>query len=339
MNRQNNRQFESISSHKTLVNVVLSCDQSMRLDRYLKIQYPHFTQGQIEKKIRQKDIKLNNQKTSAKTLLKNADIIEIYDPSINNRVKDVKTEFSQSVKSLATKIIGEYKIFEDENILVINKPSGLGSQGGEAMSISIAEALEYLNYKTLKDHVNEGYKIVHRLDKETSGVFLIAKTRLAATKITKAFSERKIEKEYIAILDGIPEQKKGIIKNYLRKNIKDKKQYILDKNDDTGEYAETLYSVMAESDIYNICLVKFLPKTGRMHQLRVHAVSIGCPIYGDKKYNIKANNAKHLLLHAYKISLDKTIIGKDYEFYAPIPAHFKKILQIFNQGIDSDVKI
>jgi 23S rRNA pseudouridine955/2504/2580 synthase len=133
---------------------------------------------------------------------------------------------------------------------------------------------------------------VHRIDKETSGILLIAKNRDAAITLTKAFADRIIKKEYIAILHGVPCDNSGVI------------DIAID-----GKSAHTEYDVLSYNGQYSI--VSFLPLTGRMHQIRVHASSLGCPIVGDKIYNNVNDDSEHMMLHAYKIYVPALFATRD----------------------------
>ncbi|MDX1924265.1 MAG: RluA family pseudouridine synthase [Rickettsiaceae bacterium] len=313
--------------------IVQLSENQMRLDRYVKSIYPNLTQGMIEKLIRNKDIKVNNIRQKANYMLKSNDEVEIYIPFEAQNETLQEQEFSPGSKALASKILSEYKIFQDENILAINKPSQLASQGGTNLSISIDEAINYLNKDISPSMVNDGYRICHRLDKSTSGVFLIACNRGAAQKITESFAAKTISKKYIAILSGVPKQDNGIVKNYLTKDVKNQIQVISNE----GDYAETEYEVLAKNN--HRSLVLFTPKTGRMHQIRVHAKSLGCPILGDKKYGHRKyleqkTPFSNLFLHAFSLFIPEDVFARKYGFHAEIPQYFRQqIAQEFGEEI------
>lgn len=304
-------------------NIVIdNCIEPMRLDRYIRALYPGITQGALEKLLRKKLIKVNGMKQDSGNKIVNNDILEVAEIDSLNEFErpSEKGVFIEGDKVLATKLTGEYKVFEDENILVINKPVELASQGGSGIAISIANSIEYLNsISELKDPLNDGLRIVHRLDKSTSGIFLLAKNRLAAKKLTTAFADRTILKKYVAVLDGIPGSDSGAVKNQLEKDVINKIQIVTE----LGDYAETSYKVLLKSDFYT-SLVLFTPKTGRMHQIRVHSKCLDCPIVGDTKYGKEKQAHKNLYLHAYEITIPSTIFGNEYKFQAEFPEHFKK---------------
>lgn len=298
-------------------HIIKNCPEAMRLDRYIKLEKPEVTHALIEKTIRKGLIRVNKKKAKSSDRIHNGDIIEY---RVEFKVDDDREDrpVDPNTIELADKILGEYLIFDSDEFMVINKPSGVSSQGGTKVRFAIDDALSYLNKKFFStDKVYEGYRLVHRLDKDTSGVFLVAKNRLAATKLAKAFEEKLISKKYLAIVEGKPKQQSATIVNYL---IKDGFKQI-QKTAIKGDYAETDYKVLRSST--KTSLILFMPKTGRMHQLRVHAKELGCPIVGDAKYGAQDDKKLELFLHAYAIEIPKEIFGKHYEFKAKLPKVFE----------------
>ena len=202
-------------------------------------------------------------------------------------------------------------LYEDRYILVVNKPEHL---------LTIATAKEKFNtlyyqvYAYIKKQ-NPKIKvfIVHRLDRDTSGVIVFAKMDIAKEYLQKHWD--KFEREYLALCKGKMDRF-GVIKNYLKENV-ERMVYITDDKEN-GKYAETEYEVI-ESGYYNF--VKINIKTGRKNQIRVHMNSIGAPVVGDKKYALDKRN-KHLYLHAYKLSIIHPITRKKMTFTAPLPNYF-----------------
>lgn len=285
--------------------------EDTRLDRYLKRAFPRLTQGIIEKAIRRKDIKVNGKKANSSMRVHNGDIISYFsnlistDPAVDN--DSGNKIYSSNVISVAEKIIGEYLIYESEEFIAINKPHGLPVQGGSKIDISVDHALQYLN-----DTRSMELKLVHRLDKGTSGVLLIARGYNNAIKLTKAFKDKLIAKLYLAHLHGIPDNQSGVIDNYIGKskvnshNSESKEiMCVLDQN--TGKRAITRYKVIEKNN--NTSIVKFYPETGRTHQLRVHSKFLGCPIIGDVKYG--GLKSQRMMLHAKKLTISKEIFGDE----------------------------
>lgn len=289
--------------------------QDVRLDRYLKRLFPSITQGVIEKSVRKKDIKVNGKKASTSTRLNNNDIISYFAAAICDTDEynyGQYKHYSNSVIALAKKIIGEYLIYESEELIAINKPHGLAVQGGSKVSISVDHAIQYLN-----DSQGASYKLVHRLDKATSGILLIAKGYQNAMKLTVAFKDKLIEKVYVAQLSGVLKKSSGIIDNYIGKasvessaeNSSDSKEIMCVVSEAEGKRAITRYRVLEVDEAFGTSLVEFYPETGRTHQLRVHSKYLGAPIVGDQKYG--GPKAKRMMLHAKKLTIPQEIFGKE----------------------------
>jgi len=283
------------------IKLTINSNLSIRLDRYLRNNYPLITQGIIEKALRNKKIKLNEQKAKSNDRLQKGDVIlvdQFLHDSYSSSAKSAK-DFNESTIKLADKITGKgYKIFESEELIVINKPYGLAVQGGSKISLSVDDALSYLNY-----HKNTSYKLVHRLDKATSGVLVIAKSYEAASKLAAAFKDRLIKKKYIAVICGKPKQKSGVLVNKIDK-VRNGEQELVQECTN-GKIAETEYDLLHVSDKKS--LIEYRPLTGRMHQLRVHSQLLGCSILGDVKYG--GEKHKRMCLHALEINIPSEVLG------------------------------
>lgn len=298
-------------------------DSEMRLDRYLKLIKPSMNQSIIEKLLRKKYIKLNNLKAKSNTRVKNGDIINFY-LSIDNEITEnfKKSAYSEKAKILSDRILNEYKIFEDDNILVINKPSGIASQGGSGIKISIDDALSYINLLQEKTLLDDAYRLVHRLDRETSGVFVIAKKRHSATLLAKGFENREISKVYIAVLSAKLKKTSSIDTVYLKKNLETKIQNIVNQSEQGSEESITEYNVVFQDEKYSFVIFK--PKTGRMHQIRAFAKYLNAPILGDNKYG--GDNSYKLFLHSFSIDLSKIKNMPQEKIVAEIPQFFSEFL-------------
>jgi 23S rRNA pseudouridine955/2504/2580 synthase len=232
-----------------------------------------------------------------------------------------KQNFSPSVMKLADKILGNYLIYSDDHLIAINKPTGLATQGGSKITLSVDDAISYLNQQ------GNDYRLVHRLDKETSGVLLIAKNYLAAHKLTNAFKEKIINKIYIAITLGKPLKDEGEISNFISKNRGGTYETIKEDKEN-GKLAVTQYKLLKFSE--DLGLIEFMPKTGRTHQLRFHAQKLGCPIIGDSKYGsqISKTYSEQMLLHAQKIILPEQLFGTQIIIEAKLPYYFEQYKKI-----------
>ena len=281
---------------------------SMRLDRWIKNNIGKYPQSLLEKSIRNGKIKLNKKKTNSSYRLQIGDEINFYNfdykfkPKNNPIYIPSKKNLDENEKSL---------ISDNDDFIVINKKSGISSQGGTKSKNNLIDI--FSNSTLFED--TKPYS-VHRLDKETSGVMIIAKNYNSAKLLTSLFRLKKIHKTYLAICHGIFKNKKGEIRGNLVKYEREKK---------ITELAITNYNVINSNNFFSF--VELKPITGRKHQLRKQLAFMGNPIVGDSKYNIikqKNKNEKKLMLHAYKIKF--MINNKKFNFEAKPPAYFNNYL-------------
>ena len=285
--------------------IIVQSQDPIRLDRYLRRYYPDATQGVIEKSLRTGAIKLNNSKAKTNMRVVAGDLITIADSvfasSDATNIEQLSKGFSANVVSLASKLLYDYRLFTSEQFIAINKPAGLAVQGGSKISLSIDDAIAQINHTT-----DTNYKLVHRLDKETSGVLLLANGFENAARLARAFQDGLIKKIYIAVLENCPDQPEGTIENNIGKDRSGIFE-VVKKLDNGGKLAKTQYKVLQHKN--KMSLVEFAPLTGRMHQLRFHAQFLGCPIVGDTKYGGKKH--ARMLLHAKKLTIHASIFGKE----------------------------
>jgi len=283
----------------------------MRIDRFLRNHFGQLPQSLIEKNLRNGKIKINKKKIKSSTKVKINDQVEIYNFEIKPGFYKDKKKFKPSHEVIKE---NENLVIEDNNdFVVINKKSGISVQGGTKSRKNLIDIFS-------KSEIFKESKpfSVHRLDKETSGVFIIAKNRETAQLLTSLFRIRKVYKTYLAICNGeINIKEKGFIKDDLLR-FENKRKLI--------EKAETKYEVLDKNN--NATFIKLNPITGRKHQLRKQLFNIGNSIIGDKKYNsiknIKFSN-KNLMLHSYEIKF--IINDKKYTFRATPPDYFRKMLE------------
>ena len=294
--------------NKSLI-VDTTCNK-MRLDRYLRNKLGNLPQSLIEKNLRSGKIKLNKKKTKGFIKVNTNDRIDIYNFKFQEKIIQKKIKFNptnQIIKSNEKLIIDDNK-----NFIVLNKNSGISVQGGTKSKKNLVDIFSKSEiFKNTKPYS------VHRLDKETSGVFIMAKNRETAQLLTSLFRLRKVHKIYLAICHGEIEKDSGEWNNDLIRYDNGKK--IIEK-------AKTIFKVIDKNS--NSSLVEMRPITGRKHQLRKQLFDIGHSIYGDKKYNsslfAKGIN-KDLMLHSYQIRF--MINEKKYTYKALLPDYFKKLLK------------
>ena len=282
-----------------------------RLDKWFKNKVINLPHSLLQKILRQNKIKVNKKKTKSSYRLQTDDVIEIYDIS-----KFKPADKKEKIKYLPKKReIGEYDdhIIEDnENFIVINKPTGIPVQSGTKSFKNIIDIL-----KNTKYFENSKPFIVHRLDKETSGVLIIAKNRKYAQLFTSLFRIRKIHKTYLAIVYGKVDKSIKLMKDDLIYYENNKK--IIQK-------AISNLKTIKSNEGYSY--LELNPITGRKHQLRKQLLKIGCPIIGDDKYFLndrKRIKIKNLMLHAYKIKF--MINNIQYNFKAKYNSLFEDFLK------------
>ncbi len=308
--------------------IVTKEDAGMRLDKFLTFSFAKasedkgefflLSRGEIIRKIKSKDITVNGKIEKASYLIKEADVIEAKLENVKNGLvsdEHVKLDI----------------IFENDDFLVINKQAGIQVHPSASMRSGTITNVLVTKYPEIVN-VHDGSKdselrpgIVHRLDRDTSGVMVVAKKIESFLQLKKMFANRKVKKTYLAITIGLFSKKSGIIKVSIAKSADYRKQVVARLNTKTRiREAITEYRVLDEGKENS--LVEAKPKTGRMHQIRVHLASTGHPILGDKLYG--SNKAKNVdigrqMLHAYVLEFE--YLGRKYTFKANVPEDMKKV--------------
>ncbi len=282
-----------------------------RFDRWFKNEVLDIPQGLIEKIIRKNQAKVNGKKTKSSYRVQENDIIEIFNfDKIKKTEKNLITQYIPSPRERDK--YDDFIIENNENFIVINKPAGIAVQSGTKSFKNIVDTLRETKY--FED--SKPY-IVHRLDKETSGILIVAKTREYAQLFTSLFRIRKIHKTYLAVVYGEVSKEIKILEDDLILYEKDKK--IIQK-------ATSYLKILKSSSDYS--LLELRPITGRKHQLRKQLYNIGNSIIGDDKYYVKRGKdfikSKNLMLHAYEIKF--MINNVKYNFIADFNKEFKDFL-------------
>ena len=290
--------------------IVDSTCNDMRIDRWIRLKFGKIPQGLIEKYLRSGKIKLNKKKIKSSQKISTKDNIDLFNIEFKESILQKKIKFKPSkeiIKSNEDQIIDN-----NENFIVLNKSSGISVQGGTKSKKNLIDIFS-------RSEIFQGTKpySVHRLDKDTSGVFIMAKNRESAQLLTSLFRLRKVHKTYLAICNGEVQKNSGEWKEDLIRYDNGKK--IIEK-------ARTIFKVIDKNS--NSTLIEMKPITGRKHQLRKQLFSIGHSIYGDDKYksykSTKGIN-KNLMLHSYQIKF--MIKDKKYTYKALLPDYFKKVLK------------
>ena len=282
-----------------------------RLDKWFKNEILNLPHSLLEKILRQNKVKVNKKKTKSSYRLQKGDLIEVYDISKLKPVdKKVKIKYLPKKKEIG--IYDDYVIEDNENFIVINKPTGIPVQSGTKSFKNIIDIL-----KNSKYFENSKPFIVHRLDKETSGVLIIAKNRKYAQLFTSLFRIRKIHKTYLAIVYGKVDKSLKVMKDDLIYYENNKKFF---------QKAVSNIKIIKSNEGYSY--LELNPITGRKHQLRKQLLKIGNPIIGDDKYYLndrKRVKIKNLMLHAYKIKF--MINDVQYNFKAKYNNLFEDFLK------------
>ena len=282
----------------------------MRIDRWIRLTLGKIPQGLIEKYLRSGKVKLNKKKIKSSKKIKTNDEINIFNIDFKEIIIQKKIKFEPSkevIKSNEDQIIDN-----NENFIVLNKSSGISVQGGTKSKKNLVDIFA-------KSEIFQGTKpySVHRLDKDTSGVFIMAKTRQSAQLLTSLFRLRKVHKTYLAICHGELDKDSGEWNDDLIRYDGEKK--IVEK-------AKTLYKVLDKNS--EASLVELKPITGRKHQLRKQLYALGQPIFGDVKYKLSNSYKginKNLMLHSYQIRFIVNDIKHTYT--ALLPDYFRKLLK------------
>ena len=284
--------------------------QNSRFDKWFKAKVINLPQSLIEKIIRQNKVKLNKKKVKSSYRVQQGDTVEVFNISKFNSISRPKIlRYKPSDKE--TNIYDDYVLENNENFIIINKPSGIAVQAGTKSFKNIIDTI-----KNTKYFENSKPYIVHRIDKETSGLLIIAKNRHYAQLFTSLFRIRKIHKTYLALVYGK-------VNNSI-KTMKDELTYYENKKKIIQKAVSNLKVIKSNE---GFSFIELNPITGRKHQLRKQLLKIGNPIIGDNKYflnNRKIVKAKGLMLHAYRIKF--MIDNVQYNFKAKYNEFFENFL-------------
>ena len=291
-------------------------EENTRLDRFIRRQAPATSQGQIEKLLRGGKIRLNGLKAKSNSRLTSGDEITLPDFLLNQQ-PDISTPEAEAAK--AQDALAAMELARSEDWIAYNKPSGLAVQGGAGMT-------RHLDGLLMTAYADDRPKLVHRLDKDTSGLIIVARHMRAARGLTRAFADHQLQKSYLAICIGDPGAGGSIDLPLIKSGPKGGEKMLVDRQE--GQSALTYFKRLAHHDGFS--LVALSPQTGRTHQLRVHMSALGIPILGDGKYGGGAAHpevqlARKLHLHAQFLRLpDGSLL------VAPVADHFARTLAQLN---------
>jgi 23S rRNA pseudouridine955/2504/2580 synthase len=297
-------------------------EDGMRVDRWFEARFPGLSFSHIQRIVRKGEVRVNSRRTEPKSRLVAGQAVRI--PPLQLEAPKVREEAPQAMKD--REFLRSITLSEDDDVLVLNKPAGLAVQGGSGVKENVDDMLESLR----APHADaQRPRLVHRLDKDTAGCLLVAKTRFAAAALAKTFRTRAARKIYWALVAGVPKPKQGRISTYLAKYEDEEDSYmrIAKHGEKDAVHAVTYYAVV-ETSAQKLAWISLKPVTGRTHQLRAHMAHVGNPIIGDPKYfNIEnwelpggIQNKLHLLARRIVVPHPR---GGTIDISAPLPPHMQ----------------
>jgi 23S rRNA pseudouridine955/2504/2580 synthase len=303
--------------------VAVTADEvGMRLDRFLEARFPGLSFSHIQRIIRKGELRVNGKRAQPKDRLQAGQAVRI-PPLRLEPDKPAARPDSEADKTRA--FLKSITLYEDADVMVLNKPMGLSVQGGSGTVRHVDGMLE-----TLRDAHGQRPRLVHRLDKDTAGCLLVAKTRFAAAALAKSFRSRETRKIYWALVAGVPKPKQGRISTFLAKEEVERDSFmrIARHGEEGASHAVTYYAVV-ETAARQLAWLSMKPVTGRTHQLRAHAAHMDHPIVGDPKYFNRADwelpgglqNRLHLLARRIAVPHPRKGI---IDVTAPLPPHMQQ---------------
>ena len=313
---------------------ITAADGDQRLDRWFKRKFPHLTHGRLEKLLRTGQVRIDGKRAKSADRLAAGMIVRV--PPLGDAVEPrPDMDLPSGPKPVSAKdaeALRKVVLFKDADVIVLNKPAGLAVQGGTGLDTNIDAMLEALQFDA-----PERPRLVHRLDRDTSGCLVLARSQAAARKLAEAFRHKTARKIYWAVTVGAPKMNEGKIDAPLLKQsvaaVGRRSAERVQIDEDDGKKAITYYAVVERAHDKAAWLA-LMPITGRTHQLRAHCIALGTPILGDGKYaGAKAYFARESLdnqlhLHARSIRIPHPTRGI-INVTAPLPPHMQKTWKFF----------
>ena len=318
-------------------------EAEQRLDRWFRRQFPQVTQGLLEKLCRKGDVRVDGGRVKTSARIGPGQVVRV--PPLPDRPATVAERMGPAGPSASEqRLMTDAVLFRDDHIIVLNKPPGLAVQGGTGQQRHLVAMLPALRFGRADDP-----RLVHRLDKDTSGLLVLARTGAAAVELSRLFRSRAVEKIYFAVVAGRPDPARGTIRfGLVKAGVKgqgEKMELVHpDKVRDTegAKNATTDYRVIDQAG-GRAAWVALKPVTGRTHQLRAHMAALGCPIAGDGKYGGRGQEndgsgwgaglggaiSRKLHLHAARLSFPHPVTGRQMHFSAPLPEHMTRTWGVF----------
>jgi 23S rRNA pseudouridine955/2504/2580 synthase len=298
-------------------------ENGMRVDRFFEGRFPGLSFSHIQRIIRKGEVRVNGKRTQPKDRLEAGQAVRI--PPLQLEAPKPRDDAPPAQKDRA--YIKSITLYEDADVMVLNKPMGLSVQGGSGTTRHLDGMLGALRGPGVDA---QRPRLVHRLDKDTAGCLLVAKTRFAAAALAKTFRTRSARKIYWALVVGVPKPKQGRVSTYLAKQEQDEDSFMrIAKHGEKGAMHAVTYYAVVETAAQKLAWISLKPVTGRTHQLRAHMAHVGNPIIGDPKYfNIEnwelpggIQNKLHLLARRIVVPHPR---GGTIDVTAPLPPHMEQ---------------
>lgn len=311
---------------------VVGDEDGMRIDKWFALHYPQVPFGRLQKLLRTGQVRVDKARAKTSTRLNAGQIVRV-PPVDDEGVAPAPRKPRYNADD--AKFLRDLILYEDDDVYVFNKPHGLAVQGGSGTKRHIDGMLQ-----SLPNNKGEAPRLVHRLDRDTSGCLLVAKTRAVASHLGGVFRSRSARKIYWAVTVGVPNPPQGRISCFIAKqSTRDGEQMVVVENGDGAQHSVSHYSVTDNAG-RNFAWVTLKPVTGRTHQLRVHMMELGTPILDDPRYfNLENWNwerpdslGEGLHLHARRLSLPLRN-GKKLDVTAPLPDHMQRTFDVL--GFDA----
>ena len=296
-------------------------EDGVRLDRWFKRRFPMLTHGRLEKLLRTGQVRVDGARAKANARLAAGQVVRV--PPLGEETAKPAPKSERSVSDKDAEMIRACVIHKDKSVLVLNKPAGLAVQGGTKTERHLDGMLDALTFEA-----KERPRLVHRLDRDTSGVLVLARNARAAAALARAFKQKDAQKIYWALVVGVPVPRQGTINLALSKQggPRAERVFAAEKGDENARDAVTHFSTVATA-AHKLAWVAFMPLTGRTHQIRAHASAIETPIVGDGKYGgVNAHPGgeipRKLHLHARSLDIAHPDGGRLF-LEAELPPHMK----------------
>ncbi|MFI0845798.1 RluA family pseudouridine synthase [Mesorhizobium sp. IMUNJ 23232] len=300
-------------------------EAGMRLDRWFKTHYPGLGFGHLQKLLRSGQVRIDGARAKSDTRIEPGQVVRVPPLDVDRKGDAPLTQ--KTLRGIDDgEALSKMILYEDPKVFVFDKPSGLAVQGGSGVTRSVDSMLEAFRNKK-----GEKPRLVHRLDRDTSGALVVARTRLAAMKLAEAFRGRDAQKTYWALVKGVPPKREDKISTWLVKEttLDGDRMRVAAHGEKGADHAVSYYRIV-EQAAQTLSWLEMEPHTGRTHQLRVHAAHIGCPIIGDPKYFEADTNwefpggiQNRLHLHARRIVIPHPDGGR-IDVTAPLPPHMRQ---------------